>query len=141
MKKSFVLLEVLIGMSLLALCAFFFIHEPFRMLKREVEGFKNLEVNRLLEASLWEIEKSLEKEVKSLPKTAFQDKKNERTLKFPVKIGTHSFLIEKKYELWCSSDKADTADASLHHYLVFMHLEGTPKDKPTYKFYVKAKKL
>lgn len=140
MKKSFVLLEVLIGIALLGLFAAFFVHEPFRALKREVERLKEMEFSRVLEGKLWEMEKKLGRECATLPKTAFQDKKNGRTIQIPITLGQRSFLCEKKYELWCEHDKRDSINPDCHHYLVCMHLEGEPKDKPTYKFHVSVHK-
>lgn len=107
-KYSFVLLELLIAMTLFSLCVIPFVQFPFRTLRDAIHYYQRLELERLTDITLTQIETQLFQN--SIPWGSFECNRKNKYL-FPKEViaidvtGEKKALFEKTCALWTSRKK------------------------------------
>lgn len=137
-KRSFVLLEILIAISIISMLAGFLIYRPFRELKKELEMILSIEEARVWEGELIKLESELRSACTDLPKTRATAKGKDA--KFTVSIGDIERKCKRTYKAW-AEEKQEAQGIS--HYLIDVVMKKGKRfpHKPDYKFYQKVNRL
>ncbi len=122
-KRSFILLEILIALTIVSLLASYLIYRPFRELKQELSALIALEEDRVWEGKLIELEYMLRRNCASL---AEKDVKDETS--FFVSLPNMTKKCTKRYEA-SATHKTDKKTKN-EHYLIHLSVKGMKKKSP-----------
>lgn len=103
MKRSFVLLEAVIAVALLAMLAGFLFVSPFRSLKEQLKSLLELETERAWDVKVWEIEQTLPYTYAQIEEKKGPWQKWEKAFV----LGGKSFTVTKEYRLYVDNKSPD----------------------------------
>ena len=134
-KRSFILLEILIAISIISMLAGFLIYRPFRELKKELETILSIEEARVWEGELIKLESELRSICADLPKA--RPGVRGKNTEFTVSLGNIKRKCKRTYKAW-AENKQDAEGIS--HYLIDVVMKKGKKfpPKPDYKFHHKV---
>lgn len=127
MKRSFLLLEVLIAIALLTLVAAFLFYHPISFIKKEKAQLEEIAKERLYLQTIEEIRLALFKN--ELPFTFNEKNKTLRQLKKPGLItieGFKNLAVKRYYYLWFDPEKAALGDYGQSFNLMHLEVSFTP---------------
>lgn len=147
-RKTYLLFELLIAASLLALCAVPLIRNPMHMAREEVAAFERIELERVSELAFAKVlEKLYSNEI---PWEAFQHQTLPEVPSIVEKVslelpGIVKRSFDKKIYLWTRAQKEgpENEDVRLVGIKITFAPIGKPKDKTrsfTYRVLLEAKK-
>ncbi len=144
MKRSFLLLEVLIALILVSLFAVPLILGPIRSFRQEMQGFEALEAERLADWTFAEIKEQLHRnQIPWSQIPSFKQTKGPFPLK-PEKVlipGRADKLVERQFSLYGKGEKKNLDGDILR--MIYVKIEFSPslgkkKKNYTYRAIVKA---
>lgn len=138
-KRSFLLLEVLIALSLVILCSVPLVNQPLKLYKKEIKNLETMEMERLADWTFTEVKEILLKNEipwKKIPA------KSETTDLFPLPPATihipgcNPKTIERSFQLSGRGEKMGADNAAIRQLGVYIFL-----GKEKYTFRVPVKKI
>lgn len=130
-KRSFILLEILVAISIICLLAGFLIYRPFRALRKELNLIISFEEDRVWEGKLMEIESELSTNCDKLP----TEKKGEgQTKEFAIFLPGMQKKCTRTYRYWANHNLNDPEKSG---HLIHLSIKKGKRwpDKPDYVFY------
>ncbi len=124
-KPSYMMLEIMIAIALVALCALPLAFSPLKALKKELELIERLEMERIADLSFVEIKERLLKN--EIPWEELSTSKREKT---SYKLSSLSFLIkgsgkrnvERGFRILCPHEKEGYSGIEYRHLLIKVEL-------------------
>jgi hypothetical protein len=140
-KKNFLLIEILVAITLIALCSFTLMENPIRFFSHEIKTLEKIEFERIADLSFLEIKERLYKNEISWDMASTQKKAKIETLKdFDLKIGSFEKKITRSYQVWTRREKESFKGDIYRALLVYIYLDSK-SFKEVYKYRVFAQKI
>ena len=132
MRRSYILLEVIIAIALVTLVGFLLLSAPLKSVKKEWELVLDMEKERLWNNFLLEFESNLDADtIKALPKSPGK----QAFLSLKIKLGNKEWDFKKSYVVWLENEAKATAGDKTYY-----DIRIREKEKPArlYRFVPEA---
>lgn len=145
-KPSYVLLEIMIAIALVSLCALPLALSPLQTLKKEIELLEKLECERIAEVSFAEIKEELLRN--EIPWKELSTSKKEKNIN-PLRPYTFSLRgigyreIKRQYKIFCPNEKEGAKGKMYRHLLISLELfyPSNKKNPLYYDYHLFAQKI
>lgn len=136
-KRTFILLEVLIAITLSMLFSFFFITRPFELYQKTLTALEKAEGERLADYAFSEIKEAfLQGNIPSAHLPMKEEKKGPFMLSSCVIQwpGSSSFSVERSYEIFCKAEKMGKEGRVYRLFYITVFLKTEKIDKKSYSY-------